>query len=55
MATWPLQCLGPECHSLPPLPFMHLAVVGKAHALVSGDRDLLAIDGVFEHASVLAF
>ena len=30
---------------------MHLAVVGKAHALVPGDRDLLAIAGVFEHAS----
>ena len=30
---------------------MHLAVVGKAHAPVSGDRDLLAIDGVFEYAS----
>jgi predicted nucleic acid-binding protein len=27
------------------LAFLHLAVAGKAHALVSGDKDLLALDG----------
>lgn len=27
------------------LPFLHLAVAGKAQALVSGDRDLLALAG----------
>jgi putative PIN family toxin of toxin-antitoxin system len=27
------------------LPFLHLAIAGKAHALVSGDRDLLALAG----------
>jgi predicted nucleic acid-binding protein len=30
---------------------MNLAVAGKARALVSGDRDLLAIAGAFEQAS----
>jgi predicted nucleic acid-binding protein len=29
---------------------MHLAVAGKARALVSGDRDLLAIAAEFERA-----
>jgi predicted nucleic acid-binding protein len=33
------------------LPFMHLAVAGKAQVLVSGDRDLLAIAAEFERAS----
>ena len=31
--------------------FMHLAVAGKAHMLVSGDRDLLALAVEFERAS----
>jgi len=33
------------------LPFMHLAVAGKAQVLVSGDRDLLAISAEFERVS----
>jgi putative PIN family toxin of toxin-antitoxin system len=41
----------PECRDELDLPFMHLAVVGKAHALVSGDRDLLAIAAEFESAT----
>ncbi|WP_353239418.1 putative toxin-antitoxin system toxin component, PIN family [Limnohabitans sp.] len=38
----------PHCRDALDLPFMHLAVAGKAHALVSGDRDLLAIAAEFE-------
>ena len=41
----------PRCRDAMDVPFMHLAVVGKARALVSGDRDLLAIAGAFEDAS----
>jgi putative PIN family toxin of toxin-antitoxin system len=41
----------PECRDLLDLPFMHLAVVGKAQVLVSGDRDLLSIAAEFERAS----
>ena len=40
----------PECRDLLDLPFMHLAVTGKAQVLVSGDRDLLAIAAEFERA-----
>jgi putative PIN family toxin of toxin-antitoxin system len=40
----------PQCRDLSDLPFMHLAVAGKARALVSGDRDLLAIAAEFERA-----
>ena len=40
----------PECRDLLDLPFMHLAVTGKAQVLVSGDRDLLAIAAEFEQA-----
>ena len=40
----------PQCRDLSDLPFMHLAVAGKAQALVSGDRDLLAIAAEFERA-----
>lgn len=32
----------PECRDPLDVPFMHLAVAGKAQVLVSGDRDLLA-------------
>jgi putative PIN family toxin of toxin-antitoxin system len=35
----------PACRDPFDLPFLHLAVAGKAHALVSGDRDLLALAG----------
>ena len=40
----------PECRDALDLPFMHLAVAGKAQFLVSGDRDLLAIAAGFELA-----
>lgn len=35
----------PKCRDAFDLPFMHLAVAGKARVLVSGDKDLLALDG----------
>ena len=41
----------PECRDQMDVPFMHLAVVGKAKVLVSGDRDLLALADVFEKTS----
>ena len=41
----------PACRDVLDEPFMHLAVVGKAQVLVSGDRDLLAIAAEFEQAS----
>lgn len=41
----------PDCRDTLDLPFMHLAVAGQAHVLVSGDRDLLAIAAEFERAS----
>ena len=40
----------PECRDALDVPFMHLAVAGKAQVLVSGDRDLLAIAAEFEVA-----
>ena len=41
----------PHCRDALDMPFMHLAVAGKARALVTGDRDLLAIAAEFERAS----
>ncbi len=38
----------PDCRDVLDLPFMHLAVAGKAQVLVSGDRGLLAIAAAFE-------
>jgi uncharacterized protein len=38
----------PDCRDPLDAPFMHLAVAGRAKVLVSGDRDLLALAGVFE-------
>jgi putative PIN family toxin of toxin-antitoxin system len=38
----------PNCRDVLDLPFMHLAVAGKAQVMVSGDRDLLAIAAEFE-------
>jgi len=35
----------PPCRDPLDLPFLHLAVTGKARALVSGDHDLLALAG----------
>ena len=42
--------LVPECRDALDLPFMHLALVGKAQFLVSGDLDLLSIAAEFERA-----
>lgn len=44
----------PDCRDALDLPFMHLAVAGKAQVLVSDDRDLLAIAAEFERASSCA-
>lgn len=41
----------PDCRDPLDLVFLHLAVAGKARALVSGDRDLLALAKVFERAA----
>jgi predicted nucleic acid-binding protein len=41
----------PDCRDVLDLPFMHLAVAGRAQVLVSGDRDLLTIAAEFERAS----
>lgn len=41
----------PDCRDALDMPFMQLAVAGKAQVLVSGDRDLLAIAADFELAS----
>lgn len=35
----------PPCRDPFDLPFLHLAIAGRAHALVSGDKDLLALVG----------
>lgn len=37
----------PDCRDPYDLPFLHLAVVGKADALLSGDRDLLSLKARF--------
>lgn len=42
--------LVPDCRDPMDVVFLHLAVAGKARALVSGDRDLLALAKVFERA-----
>jgi len=41
----------PECRDPLDMPFMHLAVAGKAQVLVSGDRDLLALAVEFKKLS----
>jgi uncharacterized protein len=41
----------PACRDPQDVPFMHLAVAGKARVLVSGDRDLLVLADEFESAS----
>ena len=43
----------PACRDPFDLPFLHLAVAGRARALVSGDRDLLALDGTRRLCPVL--
>lgn len=37
----------PKCRDVFDVPFLHLAVAGKARLLVSGDKDLLALAGRF--------
>jgi putative PIN family toxin of toxin-antitoxin system len=44
----------PPCRDPFDLPFLHLAVAGRARALVSGDRDLLALAGTPGLCPVLA-
>ncbi len=41
----------PDCRDVLDLPFMHLAVAGKAQVLVSGDHDLLIIAAEFQRVS----
>jgi putative PIN family toxin of toxin-antitoxin system len=41
----------PDCRDALDMPFLQLAVAGKAQVLVSGDRDLLAIAPEFERVS----
>jgi putative PIN family toxin of toxin-antitoxin system len=40
----------PDCRDTMDVPFLHLAIAGRARALVSGDGDLLALAKVFERA-----
>ena len=37
----------PECRDPYDRPFLHLAIEGRADVLVTGDKDLLALAGVF--------
>jgi putative PIN family toxin of toxin-antitoxin system len=37
----------PACRDSFDVPFLHLAVAGKAQALVTGDQDLLSLAGIF--------
>ena len=46
--------LGPSCRAPFDVPFVNLAIAGKAHALVSGDRDLLALAGLIGSCRVLS-
>jgi putative PIN family toxin of toxin-antitoxin system len=43
----------PPCRDVFDLPLLHLAVAGKARALVSGERDLLALAGTRGLCAVL--
>lgn len=42
----------PVCRDLLDLPFLHLALVGKADYLVTGDQDLLDLKDSFERSIV---
>ena len=44
----------PRCRDPFDVPFLHLAVAGKAKYLVTGDRDLLAVGGQLPFAIVAA-
>jgi len=43
----------PRCRDPGDVPFLQLAVAGKARALVTGDQDLLALAGTFESCPIL--
>jgi putative PIN family toxin of toxin-antitoxin system len=42
----------PKCRDVFDVPFLHLALAGKARVLVSGDKDLLALAGRFAYPIV---
>ena len=44
----------PECRDEHDLPFLHLAVVGKADALLTGDQDLLSLAKKFSRPIMTA-
>ena len=44
----------PACRDPHDLPFLQLAVAGKAKALVSGDRDLLSLAGAWSVCPILS-
>jgi uncharacterized protein len=44
----------PPCRDPFDLPFLHLAIAGRAQALVSGDKDLLALAGTRGRCPVLS-
>ena len=44
----PNDTLVPECRDPSDVPFLQLAVAGRADALVTGDADLLALAAVFD-------
>ena len=52
IATKPLAV--PRCRDPFDLPFLQLAAQGKADVLVTGDRDLLALQGQLRYAIVTA-
>lgn len=44
----------PPCRDALDLPFLHLAVSGRAQVLVSGDQDLLSVSAEFQQVSACA-
>ena len=44
----------PDCRDPTDIPFLQLAVVGKADHLVTGDKDLLALAGKFDRSIISA-
>lgn len=44
----------PDCRDPTDIPFLQLAVVGKADYLVTGDKDLLALAGQFDRSVISA-
>lgn len=43
----------PPCRDVADVPFLHLAAAGRARALVTGDRDLLALSGRLGKCAVM--